>query len=267
VPRVNEDSRVLPDTKLSQSPRWWYTHCDNCGQDMTVKATAVFLATMLAAPLGVASQGIASGKGKDKSSHHDASSKLYAKFDPACGTLPDEFKARVKYEKKSNSKGTEEEIDAKVRLALPPETLLDPLVDTTGYLVRVLSGTPSTTCGTPPAVTAEKGVCVLLAKAIELEYESGVLSEFDFKYAAKVKEKTPISGPPSTIKSRVGDCWVNSTTKGVPDVLTGDIVELYSLTLTTPLPLTSPPTFTAPPLLTGSFQPGYDHGDDEDDDD
>ena len=126
---------------------------------MTVKATAVFLATMLAAPLGVASQGIAYGKNKGKSGHDGGgSSKLYAKFDPACGTLPDEFKARVKHEKKSKSKGTEEEIEAKVRLALPPEASLDLLVDTTGYLVRVLSGTPSTTpCTTPPRCHGREG--------------------------------------------------------------------------------------------------------------
>jgi hypothetical protein len=229
---------------------------------MTDKATAVFLATMLAAPLSVAWQGIAFGKDKGKSGHDGGgSTKLYAKFTTVAleVTLPEEFKARVKYEKKSNSKGTEEEIEAKVGLALPPETSLDPLVDTTGYLVRVLSG------------TTDKGSCVLLAKAIELEYESGVLSEFDVHYAAKVKEKTPTSGPPSTLKSKVGDCWSIPAApatpgRGVPDIVEGDIVELYSLTTLPTIPLAGNPAVESL-LSSGVFQKGHDHGDDDDDDD
>jgi hypothetical protein len=211
--------------------------------------------------MGMVSQSVADG-GKAKSSKDGGTTtKLYAKFATVAPgvTLPDEFKPRVKYEKKLNSKGTEEGIEAKVLFALPADTLLDPLVDGTGFLVRILTG------------STEKGSCVLLPKAIELEYQSNVLTEFDVRYAAKVQEKTPLTGPPSTIKTRVGDCWVAALApavagRGVPDVLLGDIAEISSLPALPAFPLIGPPT-PGTLLVSGVFQTVTDHGDDEDDDD
>ena len=229
---------------------------------MKSKFLAATLAAALAAPLAIASQGAASGKGNSKSSRDGGSStKLYAKFVAPVPpiVLPDEFKSRVKFQKKSKSKGTEEGIEAKVLFAVPAATALDPLVDTKGFLVRIL------TAG------VEKGSCVLLAKAIELEYLAGVLSEFDVRYAAKVQEKTPIAGPPSTIKNRDGDCWVTTAVapalpgRGVPDVALGDTVELSSITLPV-LPLAAAPA-PGTVRLSGVFGTGHDHGDDEDDED
>ena len=223
---------------------------------------AATLAVALAAPLAMSAHGLASGKGKSKSSKDGGpSSKLYAQFTaPATGVIiPDEFKSRVKYQRKSNGKGTEEGIEAKVVFAMPAETALDPLVDTTGFLIRIL------TAG------VEKGSCVLPVKAIELEYQLGVLSEFDVRYAAKVQEKTPIAGPPSTIRNRVGDCWVTTAVapalpgRGVPDVARGDTVEVSAITLPV-LPLAAAPA-PGTLLLSGIFGTGHDHGDDEDDDD
>jgi len=227
---------------------------------MKSKFLAATLAVALAAPLAIASQSAASGKGNSNSSRDGKpSTKLYAKFAAPSVVLPDEFKSRVKYQRKSNSKGTEEEIEAKVLLAVPADTALDPLVDTTGFLVRILTG------------TIEKGSCVLPVKAIELEYQLAVLSEFDVKYAAKVQEKTPLAGPPSTIKNRVGDCWVTTAVapalpgRGVPDVARGDTVEVSAITLPV-LPLNAAPV-PGTLLLSGVFGTGHDHGDDEDDDD
>lgn len=230
---------------------------------MKSKFLAATFAVALAAPLAMSSQGLASGKGNSKSSKDGGpSTKLYAKFAAPVPplVLPDEFKSRVKYQRKSNSKGTEEGIEAKVLLAVPADTALDPLVDTTGFLVRIL------TAG------VEKGSCVLPVKAIELEYQLGVLSEFDVRYAAKVQEKTPIAGPPSVIKTRVGDCWVTTAVapalpgRGVPDVALGDIVEVSSLAALPVLPLAAAPV-AGTLLLSGVFGTGHDHGDDEDDDD
>lgn len=238
---------------------------------MKSKFAAVTLAAALAVPLAMSSQGLASGKGNSKSSKDGGpSTKLYAKFGaPASGViLPDEFKSRVKYQRKSNSKGTEEGIEAKVLLAVPAvntgvppvDTDLNMLVDTTGFLIRIL------TAG------VEKGSCVLPVKAIELEYQLGVLSEFDVRYAAKVQEKTPIAGPPSIIKNRVGDCWVAPVApavvgaRGVPDVALGDVVEIYSLATLPVLPLDAAPVPDML-LLSGVFGTDHDHGDDDDDDD
>jgi hypothetical protein len=229
---------------------------------MKFKFAAVTLVAALAVPLAIVSQGAASGQGNSKSARDGGPSiKLYAKFArPVLPlVLPDEFKSRVKYQRKSNNKGTEEGIEAKVLFAMPAETALDPLVDTKGFLVRIL------TAG------VEKGSCVLVAKAIELEYLAGVLSEFDFRFAAKVQEKTPIAGPPSTIRNRVGDCWVTTAVapavpgRGVPDVALGDTVEVSAITLPV-LPLTAAPA-PGTLLLSGVFGTGHDHGDDEDDDD
>ena len=235
---------------------------------MKSKFLAATLAAALAAPLALAPQGMAdSGKGKGKSSNSNSSrdggggpsTKLYAKFGVPVVIL-DEFKTRVKYQRKSNSKGTEEGIEAKVLLALPADTALDPLVDTTGFMVRIL------TAG------VEKGSCVLLVKAIELQYAAGVLSEFDVRYAAKVQEKTPIAGPPSTIKNRVGDCWVSTAVapavpgRGVPDVAPGDTVEVSQLATLPVFPLASAPV-PGTLVVSGVFGTGHDHGDDEDDDD
>jgi hypothetical protein len=228
---------------------------------MNSKFAAVTLAAALAVALAIASQGAASGKGNSKSSRDGGPpTKLYAKFAaPASGViLPDEFKSRVKYQRKSNSKGTEEGIEAKVLLAVPADTALDPLVDTTGFLVRILTG------------TTENRSCALPVKAIELEYQLGVLSEFDLRFAAKVQEKTPIAGPPSTIKNRVGDCWVTTAVfpvlvgRGVPDVALGDTVEVSAITLPV-LPLDAVP-IPGTLLLSGVFGTAHDHGDDDDDD-
>lgn len=227
---------------------------------MNSKFLALSLVGALALPVAMVSQGSADG-GKVKPGR---AAKLYAKFlPPAAGvTLPDEFKARVKYQRKVNSKGTEEEIDAKMLFAVPATTTTDLNgVENAGYLLRILTG------------ATEKGSCVLLAKAIEFEYQSGVLAEFDLRYASKVQEKTTLAIPPtSTIKNRVGDCWVTTPVapavagRGVPDVAVGDTVELSSLAAIPALPLTAAPT-PGTLIVSGSFQTGYDHGDDEDDDD
>jgi len=186
---------------------------------MKSRFLAATLVAAMVAPLGIASQGVADG-GKPKSGK-DASTqtRLYAKFTPLLGVvLPDEFRPRVKYEKKVSTKGTEEGIEAKVLFALPTTTVLDD-VDATGYLVRILTG------------AVEKGSCVLLAKSIEFEYQSNVLTEFDVRYAAKVGEKTPLAPALPTVKSRIGDCWVDAVVgaRGVPDVALGDIVEISQL--------------------------------------
>jgi hypothetical protein len=221
-------------------------------------AAAVVAAMM--APLGMVSQGLADG-GKPKSSKDGSTqTKLYAKFTPLVGVvLPEEFRPRVKYEKKVGTKGTEEGLEAKVLFALPTTAVLDD-VDATGYLVRILTG------------AVEKGSCVLLAKSIEFEYQSNVLTEFDVRYAAKVGEKTPLAPALPTVKSRIGDCWVDAVApavvgvRGVPDVALGDIVEISQLLALPAFPLIGPPT-PGTLLISGVFQTTNDHGDDEDDDD
>ena len=226
---------------------------------MKSRLLAAALVAAMAAPLGLASHSAADGK-KSKSSKDGGSStvtRLYAKFTPTIGVvLPDEFKPRVKYEKKvSLTKGTEEAIEARVGFALPPATVLD-TVDATAFLMRILSS------GT------EKGSCVLLAKSIEFEYESNVLTEFDVRYAAKVGEKTPLAPALPTVKSKVGDCWVTGApgARGVPDVVLGDVVEVSQLLALPVFPLVAAPT-PGTVLITGVFQAAYDHGDDDEDDD
>lgn len=220
---------------------------------MKSKVLAALLAGLLAAPVG-ATVSFASGKAKSASK---SETKLQANLIPALGSSVEDFEGKVKYKKKTGSKGSEEEIEAKVESEIPNATL--GITDENSaadfsFLLLILQG----------STTTEKGRCTLLIKEIEFEYEQGVtLTGLDAEYAAKVKEKTPLSGV-ATLSKKVGTCQVQTLVNnvptavdGVPDVAVGDTAAIYALT----------PTPGSTPLLSGVFQSGHSDDDDEDDDD
>jgi hypothetical protein len=210
---------------------------------MKCKILATLLAGLLATPLS-GTLGFASGKGKSGSK---SDTKLQAKLTPVIGSSVEDFEGKVKYKKKTSSKGSEEEIEAKVESPIPNATLgivdENSAADST-LLLKIMQG----------STTTEKGSCILLLKEIEFEYQQGVaLSGLDAKFAAKVKEKTPLSGI-ATLSKKVGTCQVLSAVNnvptlvdGVPDVAVGDTAAIYAL----------PPTPGSTPLLSGIFQSGH----------
>lgn len=209
---------------------------------MKAKILATFLAGLLAAPLSGAVS-FASSKAKSGSS---TEIKLQAKLTPAVGSTVEDFGGKVKYKKKTAAKGTEEEIEAEVKSPIPNATLgidENSAADQT-FLLKIFEGT----------TTTEKGSCILLIKEIEFEYEQGInLVGLEAEYAAKVKEKTPISGT-ATLTKKVGTCQVltlvggvPTPVDGVPDVVAGDTAAVYALA----------PTPGSTALLVGVFQSGH----------
>lgn len=221
---------------------------------MNMKLTALAVGGFLAMPLGAMSVSFASGKAKSGSK--PVETKLQAKLLPAVGVIAADLEGKVKYKKKTSvTKGTEEEMEAKVESPIPNGSVgLDEsnAADTT-FLLKIFQG----------ATTTEKGSCIILIKEIEFEYEQGINpAGMEAKYAAKVKEKIPLSGSASVSK-KVGTCQISvlinnvpTVVDGVPDVAPGDGASIYALTPT--------PGTTA--LLSGTFQSGR-HGDDDDEDD
>ena len=184
---------------------------------------------------------------------------------PSLGAPIDDFDGKIKYKKKTDSKGTEEEIDANVESELPNATL--GIIDETSaaastFLLKIFQGSTAT----------EKGSCILVIKEFEFEYlpDGLTLEGFEAGFAAKVKEKVPLSGVPTVVR-KVGTCEaitlinnIPTSVSGVPDVVAGDTAGIYALT----------PTLGSTPLLSGIFQSGDkhddhddDHDDDEDEDD
>jgi len=221
---------------------------------MKSKLLATLLGGLLALPLS-ATVSFASGKAKSGGSKSETT--LQAKLIPLVGGSVGDFEGKVKYKKKTGSKGSEEEIDAKVESEIPNATL--GIADENSaadfsFLLVILQG----------STTTEKGRCTLLIKEIDFEYEQGVtLTGLEAGYAAKVKEKTPLTGV-ATLSKKVGTCQVQTLVNnvltavdGVPDVALGDTAAIYALT----------PTPGSTPLLSGIFQSGHGDEDDEDDDD
>lgn len=218
---------------------------------MKTKILAAVLAGALAVPSS-AGVGFAGSKAK---SGGKAETKLEAELTPAIGSSVEDLEGKIKYKKKTGSKGTEEEIDAKVESTIPNAALgitdENAAADQT-FLLKIFQG----------ATATEKGSCVLLIKEIEFEYEEGVnLAGLEAEYGAKVKEKIPLSGT-ATLSKKVGTCQVlalisgvPTAVDGVPDVIAGDTAAIYALT----------PTPGATPLLVGVFD--SEHSDDDDDDD
>ena len=221
---------------------------------MKTKLLAVLIAGLLAVPL---SGTISFASGKSKSAGSKSETILQAKLIPSVGSPVEDFEGKVKYKKKTGSKGSEEEIDAKVESEIPNATLGiadENSAADSSFLLLILQG----------STTTEKGRCMLLIKEIEFEYEQGVtLTGLEAEFAAKVKEKTPLTGI-TALSKKVGTCQVQTlinnvltAVDGVPDVSPGDTAVIYALT----------PTPGSTPLLSGIFQSGHSDDDDEDDDD
>ena len=236
---------------------------------MKRKILAVVLGALLAIPfsgVGMAAKKGKAAKAGGKSAKAEGTSgtaeiKLQAKLLPSLGASIDDFDGKIKYKKKTDSKGTEEEIDAHVESELPNATL--GIIDETSaaastFLLKIFQGSTAT----------EKGSCILVIKEFEFEYlpDGLTLEGFEAGFAAKVKEKVPLSGVPTVVR-KVGTCEaitlinnIPTSVSGVPDVVAGDTAGIYALT----------PTPGSTPLLSGIFQSGDkhdDHDDDHDDDD
>ena len=222
---------------------------------MNRKLLAVVLGALLAVPFS-GSDGFAKGGSSGKSE-----TKLQAKLLPPQGVTIEDFDGKVTYKKKTDKKGTEEEIDAKVESELPNAAVgivdENSAADTT-FLLKIFQG----------ATTTEKGRCILLIKEIEFEYlpDGLTLKGFEAEFAAKVKERVSLIGT-STLKNSVGACQaitlvnnIPTPVNGVPDVVAGDTAVIYALA---PIPGSTA-------LLSGVFQADKkidDDDDDEDDDD
>jgi hypothetical protein len=207
---------------------------------MKTKVLAILLTGLLGLALSSPSAAFAGSKGNK--------SELRAKLVPAGSVLVEDFDGKVKYKKKASKKGSEEEIEAKVESELPNPTLGindENSAADASFLLRIFQGTTTTL----------KGTCILLIKEIEFEYEGGTtLIGFEAEYAAKVKEKTPLSGLP-TLSKKVGTCQVlPAAVDGIPDVVIGDTAAIYDSTGSTL-------------FLSGVFQSGKHDDDDHDDDD
>jgi len=222
---------------------------------MKSKILAILLGVSLAAPLGGTSVSFASGKKAKSSSKSET--KLQAKLRPVLGGTVEDFEGKVKYKKKSGSKGSEEEIESELESPIPNASLGitdEASAADASFLLRIFEALTGT----------EKGSCILLINELEFEYEDGLtLAGLDAAFAAKLKEKTPISGI-ATLSKKVGTCQVMSLVNnvatlvdGIPDIAEGDTAAIYALTPT--------PGTTA--LLSGIFQSGHKEDDDEGDDD
>lgn len=218
---------------------------------MNRQLLAVVLGALLAVPFSGSVGFSKGGSGKSET-------KLQAKLLPPLGVTIEDFDGKVTYKKKTDKKGTEEEIDAKVESELPNAAVgivdENSAADTT-FLLKIFQG----------ATTTEKGSCILVIKEIEFEYlpDGLTLEGFEAEFAAKVKEKIPLTGTP-TLKNNVGTCQtitlINSiptAVNGVPDVVAGDTAAIYALA----------PTPGSTALLSGVFQAGKKIDDDDDDDD
>ena len=229
---------------------------------------ALFGLALLLPPPGFAGR---NGSNKAEGKYHNNSSqaKLRANLLPA-PEIDEEIHGYAKYEKKSGKKGGEEKFVGHVRLPLPSSTLEIGTADVgllfnTVFLLKIFG---SATTGTPPVTTlAEKGSCILLLEKVVFDYEQGnVLEGVKAEYHVDLKEKSKYSGTPE-LKTKIGDCDValSSTTgetpaDGIPDVVEGDIAEVYAVQQTS--------TGLAPSgtlLLTGTFTAKH-HDDDGDDD-
>jgi hypothetical protein len=242
------------------------------------KIAIVTLAVLFGAAIMIPAQGFAGRKGSSKSEgkSYDKPShvKLRAKLTPAPG-ITEEIFGGANYEKKSGSKGSEEKLVGGIKIPIPSSMLeistadLDTLFNTT-FLLKI---SHASTTGTPPVTTfMEKGICTVLLKELEFEYENGnVLDELDAKYGLGLKEKTKGTGTPE-LKKKIGDCDVvvpgttpggpASSTDGIPEIAEGDIVEVFVLERTSPEATPIPGAL----LLTGTFTKHHDDDDDEEDD-
>ena len=204
---------------------------------MKIRFWAILLAGLLGSSLSNSSISFAGGKGNK--------SELQAKLVPAGTVLVEDSEGKVKYKKKASKKGSEEEIEAKLESELPNPTLGindENSAADASFLLKIFQGTTATL----------KGTCILLIKEIEFEYEGGTtLVGFEAEYAAKVKEKTPLSGLP-TLSKKVGTCQVlPAAVDGIPDVVIGDTAAIYDSTGSTL-------------FLSGVFKSGKVDDDDDD---
>jgi hypothetical protein len=239
------------------------------------KITTTALAALFGFALLIPASGFAGRKNASKSLSKPANVKLSAKLVPAAGLPDEEIAGKAKYHKKSSAKHSEESFHGAIKIPIPSSILeistgdVNLLFNTT-FLLKILS---ASTTGTPPVTTlSEKGSCLLLLEKVTFDYEQGnVLEEVKAEYNAVVKEKTKDSGTPE-LKKKIGDCDVVQTVTtpgapasavdGIPDIVEGDIAEVYVLEQTS---AGVAPTAGAL-LLTGTFTSKHYDDDDEDDD-
>lgn len=193
---------------------------------MTFKATAVLLATLLAAPVIMTQASFADSKGKSSTTTSSATTtetKLKARLTPALGLIGE---GEAEYKNKVSSKGTEEKFSGEVEF---------PVTDLIAAQANVFEMHLA-------RLGAEYAVCSLVIKEIEFKYQAGnpVPVAIEAEYEVSASQKTPVGGVP-TVSQKVGNCAPALPAVQALDTVTV-VQEGFSL-----------------PLLTGTFQLDLSH--------